>query len=101
MSGVWAVVALVGVASVAIRAIGPVALGGRQLPARFAGFVELLAPAVLAALVVTQVAGGNRELILDERLAGLAAAAVALRLRAPTLAVIFAAAAVTALTRAL
>ena len=38
-----------------IKAAGPVALGGRELPARFNGFVALLAPALFAALIVTQV----------------------------------------------
>ena len=101
MSAVWIVVAAVGAATVAMKAVGPVALGGRELPPRLAGVVALLAPAVLAALVVTQAVGGNRELVLDERLAGLAAAAAALRLRAPLLAVIAVAAAVTALARTL
>jgi branched-subunit amino acid transport protein len=98
---VWTIVAVVGVTTIAIKAIGPVLLGGRALPARVAGPIELLAPAVLAALVVTQLVGGDRELVLDERLAGIAAAAVALALRAPLLAVVVAAAVVTALVRAL
>jgi branched-subunit amino acid transport protein len=98
---VWTIVAVVGVATIAIKAIGPVLLGGRPLPERVAGPIELLAPAVLAALVVTQLVGGDRELVLDERLAGIAAAAVALALRAPVLAVVVAAAVVTALVRAL
>jgi hypothetical protein len=55
---------------------------------------------VLAALVVTQAVGGDRELVFDERLLGLAAAGIALKLRAPILAVIVIAAVVTALARA-
>jgi hypothetical protein len=47
-----------------------------------------------------QAVGGDRELVYGERLLGLAAAAIALLLRAPLLAVIVAAAAVTALARA-
>jgi len=61
----------------------------------------MLAPALLAALVVTQLVGGDRRLVFDERLLGLAAAIVAIRLRAPLLAVVVAAAAVTAAARAL
>ena len=76
-------------------------LGGRSLPAALAGVVQMLAPAVLAALVVTQLVGGDRRLVFDERLLGLAAAIVAIRLRAPLLAVVVAAAAVTAAARAL
>jgi hypothetical protein len=54
---------------------------------------------VLAALVVTQLVGGDRELVLDERLAGIAAAGVALALRAPILVVVAVAAVTTALLR--
>ena len=35
-----------------------------------ASVVEVLAPAMLAALVVTQTVGGDRGLAIDERLAG-------------------------------
>jgi hypothetical protein len=56
---------------------------------------------VLAGLVVTQTVVDDRELVLDERLAGVAAAAVALRLRAPLLFVRGLAAGMTAVLRAL
>ena len=101
MSAVWLSVVAVGAATVAIRATGPLLLAGRALPPRLAGVVELLAPAVLAALVVTQLVGGDRELVLDARLAGIAAAGLAVALRAPILAVVAVAAVVTALVRAL
>ena len=61
----------------------------------------LLAPALLAAFVVTSVFAGDRELALDARAVGLAAAAVALLLRAPILVVVIVAALATALVRAL
>jgi hypothetical protein len=58
------------------------------------------APALLAALVVTQALGGdNGGFTVDARLAGLAAGAAALLLRAPLLAVITAAAVTAALVR--
>ncbi len=101
MTAVWVVVGAVGTATMALKAAGPVLLGGRELPPRVRGVVDLLAPALLAALVVTQAVGGDRRLVLDERLFGLAAAAVAVRLRAPILVVVVIAAAVTALARAL
>jgi branched-subunit amino acid transport protein len=102
MSAAWLVVLLVGGATVLLKSFGPVLLGGREIPAPVAGVVGLLAPAVLAALVVTQVAGGReREVVADARLVGLAAAMVALLVRAPLLLVVAAAAAATALTRAL
>ena len=101
MSPVWLVVLLVGAATVAFKAAGPVLLGRRALPGWLAGPVGLLGPAVLAALVVTQAAGGHRELVVDARLAGLGAGAVAVALRAPLLIVVVAAAATAALVRLL
>lgn len=101
MSAAWAAVLLAGAGTIAIKAAGPVAIGGRKLPARLAGLVEALSPALLAALVATQAFGGSRELTIDERALGLAAAAVAVALRAPVLAVVVSAALVTALVRAL
>lgn len=99
MSDVWIAVALVGAATVALKSVGPVLLGGRPLPDHLSGVVALLAPAVLAALVVTQLVGGDREIVLDARLVGLGAAVVALLLRAPLLAVVVAAAVATAAVR--
>jgi hypothetical protein len=61
--------------------------------------VDVLAPAMLAALVVTQAVGGDEELVFDERVAGIAVAGVALALRAPLLVVMVAAATAAALLR--
>ncbi len=99
MTRIWIVVAVVGAATIAIKALGPVVLGGRQLPPRLAAVVVLLAPALLAALVVTQAVAGDRRYVFDARLIGLAAAAVAIRLRAPLLVTLVVAAATTALVR--
>jgi branched-subunit amino acid transport protein len=99
VSEVWLVVAVVGAATVALKASGPVLLGGRELPPRALGVVELLAPAVLAALVAVQIFGGDRELVIDARLAGLGAAAAALLARAPIIVVVLVAALATALAR--
>jgi branched-subunit amino acid transport protein len=95
----WLVIAVVGALTMAFKAAGPVLLGTRELPDRVASVVEVLAPAMLAALVVTQTVGGDRELVVDERLAGVAAGAVAVWLRAPLLAVMVIAAATAALIR--
>ena len=99
MSSTWLVVLIVGAGTVVCKAAGPVLLGGRTLPPQLAGIVDMLAPALLAALVVTQAVGGDRKLVLDERLVGIAAAIVAIRLRAPLLVIIVVAASVTALVR--
>lgn len=93
------VVITVGAATVALKAVGPVLMGGRQLPAVALGATRLLAPALLAALVITQVVAGPDGPAVDERSLGLAAALVALLLRAPMLLVIAAAAVTTALAR--
>jgi branched-subunit amino acid transport protein len=95
----WLVIAVVGTLTMAFKAAGPVLLGKRELPPRVASVVEMLAPAMLAALVVTQTVGGDRELVVDERLAGVAAGAVAVWLRAPLLAVMLVAGATAALIR--
>ena len=99
MSSSWIVVLGVSLCTIAIKGAGPVLLGGRELPPRLMTLLRLLAPAVLAALVVTQVFVSEGRLAVDERLLALAVAAVALALRAPTLVVVILAAAVTALVR--
>lgn len=99
MSETWIVIVAVGAMTIALKAVGPVLLGGKPLPEHLTGIVGLLAPALLAALVVTQVLGGDEEIVLDARLVGLAAAVVALLLRAPLLVVVIAAAASAAVVR--
>jgi branched-subunit amino acid transport protein len=99
MSPVWTVVLLVGLATIGLKGAGPVLLSGRELPPMLGAALFLLAPALLAALVVTQAVGGDRELVLDARLLGLGAAVVALALRVPLIGVVVIAAAVAALAR--
>jgi branched-subunit amino acid transport protein len=99
VTATWLVVAIVGAGTIAIKAAGPVLLGGRPLPARLTGVVELLAPALLAALVAVQTFGSGEALVVDERVLGVAAAAIALWRKAPLLLVVVIAAAVTALAR--
>ncbi len=82
-------------------------LAGLALPARVLErdavrrVAELVPVALLAALVVVQAVATGRELVLDARVAGLAAGAVALVLRAPFLVVVAVAAGTAALLRAL
>jgi branched chain amino acid efflux pump len=99
MSTVWLVVLVVGIATVALKATGPVLLGDRELPDPVARVAALLAPVLLSALVVTQTVGGDNELVLDARLAGVCAGAVAIAARLPLPAVVVVAALATALTR--
>ena len=90
---------VVGASTIALKGAGPVLLGGRRLPPAVAGPLALLAPSLLAALVVTQTFADGRRLVLDARAAGVAAAAVAIALRAPLLVVVVVAAVATALVR--
>lgn len=99
MSDGWLVVAAVGAGTIAIKATGPVLLGGRPLPRRMQAVVSLLAPALLSALVATSTIGGDAGLVADARLVGLGAAVIALVLRAPILLVVVIAAAAAALAR--
>jgi branched-subunit amino acid transport protein len=101
LSSVWIVIAVVGAATVALKAVGPVILGGRQLPEGLNSVLFLLAPALLGALVVTQAVGDDRQIVLDDRLVGIGAALVAIALRLPLIAVVAIAATVTAALRAL
>ena len=100
MSPAWAAVAIVGVATVAIKSSGALLIHGRELPARLGGMIALLAPAMLAALVVTNTFGGDHQLVLDPRAAGVAAATVPIALKAPLLVTVITAAAVAAVVRA-
>jgi branched-subunit amino acid transport protein len=99
MKTVWLVVLVVGAATVALKATGPLLIGDRRLPASLGGVVSLLAPVLLAALVVTQTVGGDNALVLDARLAGVGVGGAALALRAPVLVVVVSAAVATALAR--
>ncbi|HWV88214.1 MAG TPA: AzlD domain-containing protein [Capillimicrobium sp.] len=101
MSDAWIVVGIVSAGTIALKSAGPLLLGGRELPPRVMGVLALLAPSLLAALIVTNTLGGDRAVELDARAPGLAVAGVALLLRAPLLVVVAAAAAVTAGVRAL
>ena len=101
MSPVWLCVFVVGAATIALKAAGPVLAAGRQLPEGASRVVDLLAPALLAALVATQAFATDEELVLDERAAGLLAGGVAILLRAPLLVVVLAAAATAAGLRAI
>jgi branched-subunit amino acid transport protein len=100
MTAVWISVLVVGLATIAIKAAGPLLLARRTPPPRAQAALEHLAPALLAALVITQALGGsNGGFTLDARLAGLAAATAALLLRLPLLVVITVAAVTAALVR--
>ena len=100
MTVLWITIVAVALASAAIRAAGPILLGGRELPSSANAVIALLAPTLLAALVVTQTFGEDGRLVLDEKAIGVAVAAVVLALRAPVLLAVALAVVATALARA-
>lgn len=101
MSAAWQAVVAVGAGTVLLKAVGPVGVAGRRLPARVDGLLAMVAPAILAALVVSETFASGRSRVLDARVAGVAAGAVAVALRAPLWLVVVAGAAATALVRLL
>jgi len=101
MSTAVALVAGCAVVTFAIKAAGPIALGGRALPGWFASVVSLMAPALLAALVATHAFANGRHLMIGPETAGVfVAGLVMMRTRSVGLCVV-SAALVTALLRAL
>lgn len=99
-AAIWWTIAGVAVTTAAIKAFGPLVLGGRPLPPRFAGVVVLTAPAVLAALVATSVFADGRHLAVGASTVGVGAAALVSWRRGSPLVAVVVAAAVTALLRA-
>jgi branched chain amino acid efflux pump len=97
----WTTVLVLTVVTALIRAAGPVLIGGRDLPTPVRRIVVLLAPALLAALVVTETLSDADGLVLDERAAGVAAAALSLLWRDSLLLAMAVAVLVTATARAL
>jgi branched-subunit amino acid transport protein len=101
VSEAWQAVVAVGAGTVALKAVGPVGVAGRRLPSRVTDLLTMVAPAILAALVVSETFASGRSLVLDARVAGLAAGAAAVALRAPLWLVVVAGATATALVRLL
>ncbi|WP_328447383.1 AzlD domain-containing protein [Streptomyces sp. NBC_00386] len=98
---IWIAIGVTAVGCYAVKLIGlliPAGVLERPLVRRLAA---LLPVALLAALTAQQTFADGRVLVLDAKAAGLAAAAVALILRAPFLVVVAAAVVVTAGVRAL
>jgi branched-subunit amino acid transport protein len=99
---VWITIAVLAVATAAIKTLPPLHLGGRPLPPRVTAVIALLAPALLSALVVVETfSHPNHDLVVDERALGVAAAAGVMAWRRDLIMAVVVAAVVTALARAL
>jgi branched-subunit amino acid transport protein len=73
----WGLIGGCAVMTAVLKGAGPIALGGRALPPWFASIVALMAPALFAALVVTQVLADGRDIGVGADTAGVALAGVA------------------------
>lgn len=96
---VWPTIVLVAVVTFAIKGVGPALLGNRPLPPAFARVVVLLAPALLAALVVTAAAAEGPRLQVGADTAGVALGGLLLLRGVGVLPVVVVAATATALLR--
>jgi branched-subunit amino acid transport protein len=97
-------VALIGgcaLVTAAIKAAGPVALGGRALPAGFTGVIVLLAPALLAALVAAAALADGQELAIGADTAGVTAGGLVAWRTGSLVACVIVAAGLTAAMRAI
>lgn len=101
MSDVWITIAGLTVVTAAIKASGPLIVGGRPLPPWADSIISLLAPALLTALILTDTFAHQKDLAVDARAAGLVCAGVAVVARAPLLVTVLVAAAGAAAVRAI
>jgi branched-subunit amino acid transport protein len=95
----WIAILAVAAGSFLIKAAGPAALGDRGLPDWSMAVLALLAPALLAGLVVVEVLGRHWDHVDWTVPAGLTMATGVWLLRAPILAAVLAGALATALLR--
>lgn len=101
MLTIWICVALTAVASFAIKAAAPAILGNRPLPSRATGVIALLAPALLAGLVISDILGPHWSSADGALALGVTvAAATRARTGAPAPACVIAAVLATAVARA-
>jgi branched chain amino acid efflux pump len=101
MSAAWITIAVLCAGTVAIKSVGPIALGGTPPSERVSAVIRLVAPALLAALIVYEALSRDGHGVeFDARLVGLAVAGAGLLARLPLLVIVALAAVATALARA-
>ena len=101
MTDAWIVIGALAVATFAIKAAGPVAVGGRELPHWAQPVLALVAPALLAALTLVEALGADHgSFHVDARTAAVAVAGVAAWRRAPVVVTLALAAGTAAFLRA-
>jgi branched-subunit amino acid transport protein len=97
----WTLVIVLAVGAYAFKVLGLVIVGDRRIPPVLDRCLALIPAALVSALVVKDTFSLGQHLQIDARAAGVAAAAVAAWRKAPLIAVIVIAAAVTAAVRAI
>jgi len=97
----WVIVIGCAIVTALIKGFGPVAIGGRELPGWTAGVIGLVAPALLAALVVTSALAEGKHIEIGPQTAGVALAGIVLARGGSVLTGVLLAVAVTAALRAL
>lgn len=100
-STTWLLVGASALVTAAIKAAGPVTLGGRDLPDWLSGVIRLLAPALLAALVCANALAEGGRLAVGADTVGVGAAGIVSWRGGSVVTGVATAAAVTALLRAL
>jgi branched-subunit amino acid transport protein AzlD len=80
----WTAIAVLALGAYAWKVLGLVVLGGRRPGPRAAALATLLPAALFAALIVVMTVAVDAALVLDARIVGVAAGAVAAWRRAPS-----------------
>jgi uncharacterized membrane protein len=94
----WLGIGLLAGATLVFKAVGPVTSAGRRIPAHLEAATGLLPTALIAGLLVTQTFDGGT---IDAKVIGVAAAVLAVGLRAPFAVVVLVGATTAAALRAL
>lgn len=97
---VWVLIGGCAALTVLIKALGPVLLGGRDLPPWFTRVIVLMAPSLLCALVVTSVLARGSSWSVGAHTVGVAVAAVMLWRRQSLVLSVAVAVVITAVLRA-
>jgi branched-subunit amino acid transport protein len=96
----WTVLIALCVISYALKAVGPMFAGGRDLNPGTRQVLDMVPVPLLAALILVQTLSVGHRLVIDARLPALAVAAILVWKQAPFVVVVLAAAATAALLRA-
>jgi branched-subunit amino acid transport protein len=95
----WLCVFLVAMATWTMKASGPLALGDRRLPTAVVRVTAMLAPALLAGLIIVDLGGAKWNGLDGQQVLGVGVAGVARMLKAPMLLAIVCGIGATALLR--